>query len=41
MDDRDRTSFRESSRSFLGRSIDDEGSGFDLALIGETRPRGR
>ena len=33
MDDHDRASFRELSRSFLGRSIDDEGSGFDLALI--------
>ena len=33
MDDRDRAYFRESLRSFLGRSIDDEGSGFDLALV--------
>ena len=33
MDDRDCTSFRESSRSFSGRSIGDEGSGFDLALM--------
>ena len=30
---RDRASFRESSRSNLGRLIDDEGSGFDLALM--------
>ena len=33
MDDRDRASVCEFSRSFLGRSIDDEGSGFDLALM--------
>ena len=33
MDDRDRASFRESSRSSLGRLINDEGSGFDLALM--------
>ena len=33
MDDHNRASFQESSRSFLGRSIDVEGSGFDLALM--------
>ena len=33
MDDCDRASFPELSRSFFGHSIDDEGSGFDLALM--------